>query len=210
MEGKQLNLREKLNKIQVELKAPKGQYNSFGKYKYRSCEDILEGVKPLMDKYGVVLLIADDVIAVSDRIYIKAIVTLQDTESEQKITVSALAREAVNKKGMDEAQITGATSSYARKYALNGMFAIDDTKDADTHEPATGQQPKQQAGQQSTQMKQLSDAQVKRAYAIANKNGVTIEDVKKFIFKHFKKVNLKELSKKEYDFLINSLENAKK
>jgi hypothetical protein len=117
-----------LNKIQKELKAPKGQKNTFGNYNYRSCEDILEAVKPLLG--DAVLTITDDIVQVGDRFYVKATATI--TEDEKSVSVSAFARESLDKKGMDSAQITGATSSYARKYALNGLFCIDDTKDADT------------------------------------------------------------------------------
>ena len=119
---------ELLNKIQKELKAPKGQLNSFGNYKYRSCEDILEAVKPLLGKGN--LLITDEVVNIGDRYYVKATAVLSEGENARQ--VSAYAREPLEKKGMDSAQITGATSSYARKYALNGLFCIDDTKDADT------------------------------------------------------------------------------
>ena len=113
-----------------ELKAPKGQYNLFGKYKYRSCEDILEAVKPLLAKYELLLTITDDVVAVGDRVYIKATATVVNAEGEC-VSSSSLAREENEKKGMDASQITGSASSYARKYALNGLFCIDDTKDAD-------------------------------------------------------------------------------
>lgn len=117
-----------LSRIQKELKAPKGQYNTFGNYKYRSCEDILEAAKPLLGECS--LTINDEIVLIGDRFYIKATAKLSLTNDEF-ITNSALAREPEGKKGMDEAQVTGATSSYARKYALNGLFAIDDTKDAD-------------------------------------------------------------------------------
>ena len=119
--------------IQNELKAPKSNFNSFGKYKYRSAEDILTAVKPLLHKYGCQMTIKDDVIAVNDRIYIKATVTLTDADGNTE-TTTAFAREDETKKGMDGSQVTGAASSYARKYALNGLFLIDDTKDADTDE----------------------------------------------------------------------------
>ena len=125
---------KKLCSIQSELKAPKGQYNSFGKYKYRSCEDILESVKPLLKKYGCVLSLTDEVVLIGDRYYIKATAMLTDTETDCGIGTVAFAREPDEKKGMDESQITGTASSYARKYALNGLFCIDDTKDADTDE----------------------------------------------------------------------------
>lgn len=116
--------------IQQKLKAPKGQYNNFGKYKYRSCEDILESVKPILTEYGCSLVITDDVIQVGSRIYIKATATLTNSNGEQ-VQTTAMAREEETKKGMDASQVTGACSSYARKYALNGLFCIDDTKDAD-------------------------------------------------------------------------------
>ena len=127
---KEINI--KLMNIQQELKAPKGQYNYFGKYAYRSCEDILEAVKPLLKKEKVVLTISDELQYIGNRYYIKATATLIDTESEATISNSAYAREEETKKGMDGSQITGASSSYARKYALNGLFGIDDNKDSDT------------------------------------------------------------------------------
>ena len=125
---------EKLLNIQQELKAPKGQRNGFGNYNYRSCEDILEAVKPLLAKYKCVLTLNDVIEQIGERYYIKAIATIYDVESDGKMENSASAREEEIKKGMDASQITGSTSSYARKYALNGLFAIDDTKDADTDE----------------------------------------------------------------------------
>lgn len=123
---------KQLQAVQAELKAPKGQYNSFGKYKYRSCEDITEAVKPLLAKYGATLTMSDEVELIGDRYYIKATATF--TSIEGAVTATAFAREPETKKGMDDSQITGTASSYARKYALNGLFAIDDTKDADTDE----------------------------------------------------------------------------
>lgn len=117
--------------IQQGLKAPKGQYNSFGKYNYRSCEDILEAVKPLLEEQACVLIITDTIEHVEGRFYVKATATVFNSEGKS-VSVSAYAREQENKTGMDQAQLTGATSSYARKYALNGLFCIDDTKDADT------------------------------------------------------------------------------
>lgn len=127
------NVREKLAAVQKVLKAPKSQYNSFGKYAYRSCEDILEAAKPLCIENGLVLTISDEIMEVGGRIYVKATATVADAqiESEGVISVTGFAREPEEKKGMDSSQITGAASSYARKYALNGLFSIDDTKDAD-------------------------------------------------------------------------------
>ena len=117
---------------QAELKAPKNQYNSFGKYNYRSCEDILEAAKPINKKHGLVLLLTDKPVCIGQRYYIEATARLYDIESEQFIESTASAREADTKKGMDDSQVTGTASSYARKYALNGLYNIDDTKDADT------------------------------------------------------------------------------
>ena len=122
-----------LAQIQAELKAPKGNFNSFGKYKYRSCEDIVEAVKPILANLDCHLILSDDVVMVGDRIYIKATASIYKS-SVMIGTATAFAREPLLKKGMDESQITGTASSYARKYALNGLLAIDDTKDADTDE----------------------------------------------------------------------------
>ena len=124
-----MTIHTKLQAIQTDLKAPKGQYNSFGKYKSRSCEDILEAVKPLLQQQGCVLTISDEVQQVGERYYIVAKATISD--GEENISVTAAAREEESKKGMDASQISGTASSYARKYALNGLFCIDDTKDAD-------------------------------------------------------------------------------
>ena len=132
---------EALKKIQQELKAPKSQRNNFGNYNYRSCEDILEAVKPLLAKHNAMLTLEDELVQVGERYYIKATATF--TDGKEPITATAFAREAETKKGMDDSQITGTASSYARKYALNGLFLIDDTKDADTDEYAksTKKQP---------------------------------------------------------------------
>lgn len=127
-----MNLKEKLQLIQTELKAPKNQYNSFGKYKYRSCEDIQEGVKPLLEQTKTSLVVGDEIIMVGERYYVKATATLMDCESEDVVTNTSYAREEESKKGMDGSQVTGTSSSYARKYALNGLFCIDDTKDSDS------------------------------------------------------------------------------
>lgn len=131
-----------LSKIQVELKAPKNQYNSFGKYKYRSLEDIFEGLKPLLEKYECSVSVADELVQVGDRYYIKATVTLRDKDNNIVATNTGYAREEENKKGLDASQLTGATSSYARKYAMNGMFAIDDVKDADATNTHNKDKPK--------------------------------------------------------------------
>lgn len=149
-----MKLHEKLLAIQTKLKAPKGQYNSFGEYSYRSAEDILEAVKPLNAEQGVLLTITDEIKEIGGRVYVVATATVSD--GTDTLQVSAFAREPENKKGMDESQITGATSSYARKYALNGLYAIDDNKDADTNEHKQQQDnaPKKQPAQKQQQKQQ--------------------------------------------------------
>lgn len=152
----------KVAKIQQELKAPKNQINKFGGYKYRSCEDILEAVKPLLGE--LVLTVRDDIVEVGGRVYIKATATI--TDGTNKIENTAFAREAESKKGMDESQITGASSSYARKYALNGLLCIDDTKDADatnTHDEKT---PAEKAKQTRAEDKASFEERFEKAYSI--------------------------------------------
>ena len=127
-----MTLLQKLSKVQLELKAPKSNFNKFGGFYYRSLEDILEAVKPLLDKHGLTLTISDEPVMIGDRFYIKATARLSD--GNESIEVTAYAREPQSKTKMDDAQLTGASSSYARKYCLNGLFLIDDTKDPDTNE----------------------------------------------------------------------------
>ena len=187
-----MNIREKLLSIQKELIAPKSQYNSFGKYNYRNCEDILEAVKPLLDKNKCTLIIKDELVLIGDRYYIKATVILADIEdTEGKIEATAYAREEESKKGMDGSQVTGASSSYARKYALNGLFCIDDTKDSDTT---------------NKQTKKLSEAQIKRLYAISNKAGYDKEKLKQLVYKKYEK-DIDQLTKDEYDYICRCLED---
>lgn len=124
-------LQSKLQKVQMELSVPKNQFNKFGGYNYRSCEDIIEAVKPLLKTHGLAMTISDDIKMIGSRVYVQARVFVQDVNSNSDMTTTAFAREPESQKGMNEAQITGSASSYARKYALNGMFCIDDTKDAD-------------------------------------------------------------------------------
>jgi hypothetical protein len=155
-----MTIYEKLSKIQQKLKAPKGQYNSFGGYKYRSAEDILEAVKPICAEFETVLILTDSVVQVGDRIYVKAEAELANFSGEDSITASAFAREPEDKKGMDSSQITGTASSYARKYALNGLFNIDDTKDADTDEYQKQTRRSTSSGSKkvnATQVQQIKD-----------------------------------------------------
>lgn len=175
-----MGIYEKLTLIQNELKAPKNQYNSFGKYNYRSCEDILEGLKPVLKKYKAALYITDSIEIVGDRTYVKAVATLADSEVEgSSISNTAYARESDNKKGMDESQVTGATSSYARKYALNGLFLIDDTKDADTDEYQNQQAKTKKAEKKNEEQlnQQMVDSVDKSQ--VPNGSGMTAERIAK-------------------------------
>lgn len=156
-ESRTVGVFKKLREVQCKLIAPKNQYNTFGKYKYRSCEDILEGVKPLLSEVGATLVISDKIVSIADRIYVEATATFTDEETCETISNTASAREPLSKKGMDDSQVTGATSSYARKYALNGLFCIDDTKDADTDQYAN--QTKSSENQQQNPPKQNTQQQ---------------------------------------------------
>jgi len=170
---------DSLIKIQSELKAPKNQFNKFGNYSYRSCEDILEAAKPLLKKQNMLLTINDQIIEVGGRVYVKATVTVKSKDFEHSVT--AMAREPESRKGIDESQITGATSSYARKYALNGMFCIDDTKDSDTKEPVKETpkaEPKKEQETSEDDKKWLNKNTPQWDNAVEHLNqGYSIEDV---------------------------------
>lgn len=168
-------LKNKLIQIQSELKAPKGQFNSFGKYNYRSCEDILEAVKPLLAKYKVVMTITDEVVAVSDRVYVRACATLSDAEGDESVSNVAWAREDADKKGMDGSQLTGTASSYARKYCLNGLFLIDDTKDADIDEHRAEMQSKGAQSENKKAEKGITQAQIEMLMKIASERGQELD-----------------------------------
>lgn len=161
-----MSIYEKLSAIQAKLKAPKNQFNSFGNYNYRSCEDILEGVKPLLLEFNLTQTISDEIVLIGNRYYVKATVTITDLEDLREISVSAYAREEESKKGMDGSQVTGSCSSYARKYALNGLYAIDDSKDSDatnTHgkdEPAKRKSNHQNNSKQSQNSSKTGEATV--------------------------------------------------
>lgn len=161
------NFLDKLLSIQTTLKAPKDKYNSFGKYSYRSAEGILEAVKPLLGQYGVVMTIRDEIVDVGGRVFVKAVVTVSDCESSDSESVTAFAEIATEKKGMDVSQITGTASSYARKYALNGLFLIDDTKDADTDEY---QNEKKGKAERATKEKEYSQVAKEKISAVKAKS----------------------------------------
>lgn len=182
---------EKIVAIQSELKAPKGQYNSFGKYNYRSCEDILEGVKPLLTKHGLVLTIQDSIDLIGDRFYVKATATI--TDGKEQLSTSAYARESLDKKGMDASQVTGATSSYARKYALNGLLAIDDTKDADTMD--NSKNPVQQTQETVYNWNSLKTRAVQ--------GGISEEELVQYVTETFKVSKPSELKQEHYQQAFN-------
>ena len=188
-----MSIYTKLMNVQNELKVPKNNTNTFGNYKFRNAEDILEALKPLLKKYNATVIITDDVVTTGDRYYIKATVKFIDTETGETIETSALAREDETKKGFDASQITGSTSSYARKYALNGLFAIDDTKDSDTTNKHLKDEPT------------LSDAQIKRLYTISNKAGYSADKVKNMIKQKYNK-EIKQMNRSEYDNVTEGLQ----
>ena len=200
--------------VQAELKAPKGQHNSFGKYDYRSAEDIIEAVKPLLKENGLFLNMSDEVVLVGDRYYIKATVKVVDVVTGESVQTSALARESAQKKGMDESQVTGTASSYARKYALNGLFAIDDNRDADTDEYAR-QTSQNAAGARSQRNAYPSkgsandDLRSKAMHALSKEMqrvGASGEEVSALCGVKFGKTNSRDLSTGELSKLAANLE----
>lgn len=182
----QVILTQMVGDIQHKLKAPKGQYNSFGKYNYRSCEDILEGVKPLLKEHNLALLIDDEIVQIGERYYVKA--TAKITDGREFVSATAYAREPDTKKGMDESQITGATSSYARKYALNALLCIDDTKDADTMD--NSKKPVQQTQETVYNWSTLK--------ARATQGGISEDDLVHYVTETFKVNKPSELTQEHY------------
>lgn len=187
-----------LGKVQQELKAPKDKWNDFGKYHYRNCESILEGVKPLLKKYNASLRLTDEIVAVADRIYVKAIAYFRVGDEEIKNV--AFAREDATKKGMDGAQITGAASSYARKYALNGLLLIDDTKDPDTDEYKN----------ESDERAKREQAEDKESKHITKKEATIVEKMltenqKAWVLQRYNIKDISEMNGYEYADLMNTL-----
>ena len=187
----QVILTQRVGDIQHKLKAPKGQYNSFGKYNYRSCEDILEGVKPLLKEHDLALLIDDEIVQIGERYYVKA--TAKITDGREIVSATAYAREPDTKKGMDESQITGATSSYARKYALNALLCIDDTKDADTMD--NSKKPVQQTQETVYNWQTLK--------ARATQSGISEEDLVHYVTETLKVKKPSELTQEHYQQAFN-------
>ena len=194
----QIVLTQMVCDIQHKLKSPKGQYNSFGQYKYRSCEDILEGVKPLLKEYNLLLIINDEIVQIGERYYVKA--TVKITDGKESVSATAYAREPLEKKGADASQITGASSSYARKYALNGLLCIDDTKDADAIDNSQNQ----------TQNTVYNWQTLK---ARATQGGVTEDSLKSYLKNELKVKNTDEMTRDHYQKAfdwVNSQRYAKK
>lgn len=200
--------------VQAELKAPKNQHNSFGKYDYRNAEDIIEAVKPLLKENGLFLNMSDDIVLIGDRYYVKATVKVVDVVTGESVQTSALAREAAQKKGMDESQVTGTASSYARKYALNGLFAIDDNRDADTDEYAR-QTSQSAAGARSQRNAYPSkgsandDLRSKAMHALSKEMqrvGASGEEVSALCGVKFGKTNSRDLSTGQLSQLAANLE----
>ena len=204
MEGKIMNVYEKLMTVQTKLRAPKGQYNSFGRYSYRSCEDILEALKPLLAEVGAIVNISDEVKLIGDRFYVEATAMFLDCETGDSVVARASAREDETEKGMDLAQVTGSVSSYARKYALNGLFAIDDNKDND----ATNTHNKD-IKPNMTPVSGLTEAQLKRLFAIGNKAGFKKEVVEATVKKMFG-CEPKDMTKDQYNTVCERLEKKVK
>ena len=203
-----MKIYEQLANVQHELKCNKSLYNAFGKYSYRSTELIMEAVKPLLYSNDLCLTITDSIELIGDRFYIKATATIYNKEGEQ-ISTTAYAREEENKKGMDASQITGSTSSYARKYALNGLLAIDDTKDADatnTHGVTNDSKTTStnSKANNTTNTYKLTEGQIKRLYAIGYKKGYSRDYMAKLVNAKYKK-SIEDLSKEEYDYICSSL-----
>lgn len=203
-----MNINEKLREIQIKLNAPKNQYNSFGKYHYRSCEDILEGLKSLLQFTRTAVTVEDEVVLIGERYYIKATATLHDCDSAETISNTAYAREELTKKGMDASQITGATSSYARKYALNGLFCIDDVKDADSRDnrqKEAEEQAKAEAENKKIENSVIDEVKVKALEERCKNEKMDVE----FIKNHFKVTSLEELTEKQYAILNQYWEKFK-
>ncbi|HDF3854601.1 TPA: ERF family protein [Clostridioides difficile] len=186
------NVYIKLVNIQSTLKAPKSQFNSVGKYNYRSCEDILEGLKPILKEEKALVVLDDNIVQIGNRFYVEATATLIDAETGEKISVKALAREDETKKGMDLAQVTGSVSSYARKYALNGLFCIDDTKDSDATNKHGNEQKK----------KEVNESELNILYSLGESIEKDKNRVDSEVYKKFGKLAV-DLTKQEYEKVLN-------
>jgi len=209
-----MNIYEKLLKIQTKLTAPKSQYNDFGKYAYRNNEDILNALKPFLDSEKVAIVQSDEMVQIGDRYYIKATSELIDADGDGgSVKNTAYARETETKKGMDSAQITGAASSYARKYSLNGLFAIDDSRDPDTGkpEPEDKKKVKNLSTQDTTEYPKITKDQSIELYDILTKKGYAFKELMSSINKQCKTAyfNLDDITTDKFDFIKTQLEKLK-
>ena len=203
----------KLVNVQTKLKAPKSQYNKFGKYSFRNCEDILEALKPLIEEEKAIVSLSDSVVLIGERYYIEASAKFIDAETGEIVEVKGLAREEDSKKGMDSSQLTGSTSSYARKYALNGLFAIDDTKDSDTTNTHGKSDSKPKQTNNNINIKPnmnpvseaniISEGQMKRMYVLAK--GKAPEMVKEIITK-YGFTSSKDVTRDKYKNICDEIE----
>lgn len=226
-----MNVYEKLQRVQFGLKAPKNQYNKFGNYHYRNCEDIQEAAKPLLQEVKAALIVGDELMLIGDRYYIRATARFVDCESGETVDNTAYAREEQEKKGMDVSQVTGSTSSYARKYALNGLFCIDDVKDADNQDNTAGKgtkgsaktSGKQEAGKLENRKQSLSAAPAAQAAEADKVTPAMIESVRSMVEKYSTKglkmekilkmysiKDMTEMSVAQYKDCMNKLELYKK
>ena len=204
-----MGIYEKLLTLQANLKVPKGQYSDFGGYYYRSCEDITEAAKPLLKEVKAVLLLTDEIVVIGNRTYVKAAAKLIDTESDGVVEVDGYAREDESQKGKDVAQITGSCSSYARKYALNGLFALDDAKDADAMPPAlqpaekpadSSQKPANSGGAAKPAAK-VTSKQLGQLQAMAKQKGVAVDS----IVNGYQLAQLQDMTTAQWAQTMNSL-----
>lgn len=203
-----MGIYEKLLTVQQNLKAAKGHYSDFGGYYYRSCEDITEAVKPLLTEVKAVLLLTDEIVTVGDRIYVKAVARLVDVENDGAVEVCGYAREAESRPKFDVAQLTGTASSYARKYALNGLFALDDTKDADAmppaqqaEKPAGGSQKPANSGRAEKSAAKVTSQQLGQLQTLAKQKGVAVDS----IVQGYKLSKLQDITAAQWAQCMNSL-----
>lgn len=190
-----MSVYSKLTVVQAKLKAPKNQFNKFGNYKYRSCEDILEALKPVLNEEKATVFISDSIERIESRYYVKATATFIDSETGETVSNTAYAREPENKKGSDESQITGASSSYARKYALNGLFLIDDTKDEDTEERQNEKKNRANKAEKKPETAEVKTDDQKNAEMVAGVNPLLLPDGK-------------GMTKERMDFLHQEIERT--
>lgn len=203
-----MGIYEKLLTVQQNLKAAKGHYSDFGGYYYRSCEDITEAAKPLLTEVKAVLLLTDEIVTVGGRIYVKAVARLLDVESDGVVEVCGYAREAESRPKFDVAQLTGTASSYARKYALNGLFALDDTKDADAmppaqqaEKPAGGSQKPANSGRAEKSAAKVTSQQLGQLQTLAKQKGAAVDS----IVQGYKLSKLQDITAAQWAQSMNSL-----